>query len=344
MAGVSGIEVKAAVIKAATWGTAVACGANNGILILPPTVKQSREDYVDDSLGLYFPQDSDPGEVKAEGDLPAYLRYDSLDLLIAIVAGATGGAPVQQGATAAYAQNFPLQDSLDGLFATLAFNKKINVEEYPSIKLTGFTIEGEVGQPVKITFHGIASDRAINGVNDLTTFNNVTYFETKSRVLFNQGVFRMNDQSGAGLGGGDIIYPNSFSLTFKRAMAGVYGAGGTFDIIDEPTNDDMPELKLALGFPRYTSEAYFTDWDNKTEKKADITFTGAEIATPYNRQFKIEFPNLKFSDVDAPIEKGIVKHPVELNVLGVSAAPTGMTITTPFEISVINRQTADVLA
>jgi hypothetical protein len=345
MPGVSGLEVKAAVKKAATWATAVACGANDGVLILPPSLKKSREDYVDDSLGFYFPQDSDTGEVKAEGDMPAYLRYDSLDLLVALAMGSTGGAPTQQGTTAAYAQTFSLAENIDGIFATLALWKKINVEEYTTIKVAGFTIEGEVGRPLKITFHLIASNMTTNSsTNDLTSFNNVTYFETGNRVLFNQGVFRMNDQSAAALGSGDVIYPNKFTLTFKRKMSGVYGAGGSFDIIDEPTNDGLPEMKLTLEFPRYTSDAYFTDWDNETPKKADITFTGKTIETPYDRQFKVEFPHLKLASVEAPVEPGIIKHPLEFNVLGASSAPTGMTVTKPFEISVINRMTTDVLA
>jgi len=344
MSGVSGLEVKAAVKKASTWGTAVVCGANDGILILPPTLSKEREDQIDDSLGFYFPQDSDPGAVKSEGDLPMYLRYDSIDLLIALAMGATAGAPVQQGTTAAYKQTFSLAESIDGLFATLALWTKINVEEYPTVKVTGLTLEGEVGKALTITFHLIASNRTTSGSNTLTSFNNVTYFETKNRVLFNQGVFRMNNQSDPALGSGDIIYPNSFKLTFQRKMAGVYGAGGSFDVIDEPTNDGLPEMKLELTVPRYTSDAYFTDWDAGTVKKMDITFTGAVIESPYNRQFKIEFPNLKFAKVDAPVKQGIIDHPVEFNVLGADAAPAGMTTTKPFEITVINRQSANVLA
>src|SRR3990172_10621108 len=97
--GASGIELKMAAKKAATWGTAVACGANNGILILPYNLKKDRASLVDDSLGLYYPKESINGEIKCAGSIPAYLRYDSLDLLIAMVTGSTGGAPVQQGAT-----------------------------------------------------------------------------------------------------------------------------------------------------------------------------------------------------------------------------------------------------
>ncbi len=51
----SGIELKLAARKATTWGTAVACGAMDGILMLPGTLKRSRDSKIDDSLGLFWP-------------------------------------------------------------------------------------------------------------------------------------------------------------------------------------------------------------------------------------------------------------------------------------------------
>lgn len=341
-----GVELKAAIKKATVWGTAVACGANNGILILPGNIKKDRSAQVDDSLGLYFAQDADIGEIKAEGSIPMYLRYDSLDLLIALAMGATGGAPAQQGATAAYAQKFTLADDLDGLFATFCLYNQVNVDECASLKLTGFTIKGEIGRACGVTFDAIAIDKITGSVvNTSVTFANVTYFETANRVLYSQGVFRLNAQGGAALGSGDVIYPKSFELSYKRKMSGVYGVSGSFNLIDEPTNDDMPELKLKLEFPRYTAATHFTDWDANAAKKMDITFTGGLIASTYYRTFKISLPNLKYANVDLPIEKGILKHPVEFHVLGCAAAPAGMTnITKPFQIDVINRQSTNVLA
>lgn len=82
MTKATGTEIKAAARKASLWGTAAPCGAGDGILILPPSINKKRPGIVDDSLGLYFPIDSERGAVSAEGDIPAYLRYDGLDLLL----------------------------------------------------------------------------------------------------------------------------------------------------------------------------------------------------------------------------------------------------------------------
>jgi hypothetical protein len=405
-----GTEIKAAVRKASVWGTAKACGANHGLLILPSNIKKDRASIPDDSLGNYWPPDSDIGEIKAEGDIQAYGRYDGLDALIAMAMGtsaiaytapsvsgtATGGSTstlVDSGkawtpdayigkyvkitggtgigqvrritdndattltidtadgnwtapdATSTYeifnayaTHTYDLADSLDALFLTFCIYNQINVEEAASLKPTGFTIKGEVGKPLDITFNCIAIDKITNSeVNTSVTFANVTFRETANRVLYSQGVIRMNAQDGADFGDGDKIYPKSFELSFKRKMAGMYGVGGAFDKIDEPTNDGQPEVKLKLEFPRYTAATYFTDWDADNAKKLDITFTGAG-----SRSFKLQFPNLKFASVDLPIEAGILKHPVEFNCLSCAVAPTGMTgVTKPFRATLVNTYGGD---
>ncbi len=261
----AGVNVKAAVALASAWGTAVACGANNGVLIKPHTLKRSRQSLIDDSLGLYFPQNAVNAQVKCEGDIPAYLRYDGLDLLIALAMGPLAAAPVQQGATTAYAQTFTLANTLDSYFATFIVDNQVNIDEFTTVKITGFKITGEVGKPLDIAFHAIAIDRITNSaVNTLATFNNVTYFETSNRVLMGQGVFRMNNASDVALGSSNIIYPNKFELEFKRKMAGRYGTGTSMDNIDEPSNDGLPDITLKLEFPRYQAATYFNDWDPLT--------------------------------------------------------------------------------
>jgi hypothetical protein len=347
MGSPAGVDVKCAWKKATTWGTAVACGANDGVLILPDNFDRDAPAQLDDSLGLFWPQDSDPGAISAKGDLPMYLRYDGCDLGIAMAMGATGGAPVQQAATTAYQQTFTLASVLDGLFLTGALNKKVNIEELPSMKLLGFTISGQVGEPITITFQTLPSNLITNSVvNTTTTFNNVTYREIKNRVLFRQGLFRMNDQSGIALASPAAdIYPKSFELSFKRKLAGVYGAGGSFDIIDEPTNDGTPEVSLKLDFPRHVSAAYQDAWITGTAKKLDMVFTGALIQSTYYRKWTFEFPNLKIKKASAPTKAGMLDETVEFDCLGCSAAPTGMTgLTLPFRATVINTLVTNVLA
>ena len=339
-----GVESVAAFKKAAAWGTPVVCGAGDGLYILPPTIKRERGFEKDKSIGKFHAVAGDHGSIKVEGDIPAFLRYDGLDLFIAMAMGLTAGVPSLLGGSA-YSQSFLLADNLEGLFGTFCVNNKVNIDECPSAKITGLVLKGEAGKPLEISFPVLADDMVEDSaVNTLATFASVTLPELKHRVLFSQGVFRMNDASGAALAAGDVINPSSFELTHKFAQSGAYAAGQG-DKIDEPANSGAPEITLKLEFPRYTSEALITDWRAGTAKKLDMVFTGQEITTPYNRSSSLLFPNLVIKNAGAPQEEGAIKHSLEFECLATEAAPAGMTgILNPFQWDVINTKSADVLA
>lgn len=352
MPGVAGVEMKYALKKGSTWGTAVECGANDGILLLPTGIKSGDAAIdIDDSQGLFWSQDGTPGAVKTDGDLPGYLRYDGCDLLIALFMGVAGVPSLHSGGSASYDYVYDLADDIDGLFCTFGRNWKNYVEEVRSLKISGITIKGERGKPLQLVANGIGDLAVQDGVNDATTWNNVTIAETRNRIQFSQGVFRMNDQSGIALASGDTIYPSSFELTATRKLTGQYtgelttGGSNPRDVIDEPTNDGMPEVSLKLQFPRHTGKTRITDLGNDTRKKADITFTGPVIEGAIPRLFKIELPHLQFKSVDVADEAGIIKEPVEFHCHGAVTAQAGMTgITKPFRISGTNQRSTDPLA
>ena len=350
MSGVAGVEIIAAFKKAAAWGTAVVLGANDGVLILPSSIKRDAPIEVDDSLGIFFSRDGDPGSVTCEGDIPGYLRYDGWDTFLALAMG-IAGVPAQQEATTAYAYLYKWKKDTDGFFGTFAKHMKNYIEENPSVKIMGFTLKGEVGQALQIIIHAIADNKEVDSViNTTTTFNNVTILEDANRVRFSQGVFRMNDQGGDALDAGDQIYPSSFELMAKRTLAGVhdgqYKTSGVNpqELVDEPTNDGQPEITLKLSFPRHTANTYLADLGTDTRKKMDMTFTGGVIEGAYSRVFAAELPHLQMKTVDPVDEQGIIKEPLEFILHSPSAAPTGMTATDPFWISGINQRTTDPLA
>jgi len=235
---------------------------------------------------------------------------------------------------------YDIVPNIDGLFLTYCINNKVNIEEMASLKPIGMTIKGEIGKANTITFKCIAFDKVTNSAtNTLVTFAAVTIRETANRVLMSQGVIRMNTQSGGALGSGDIINPKSWELSFQRKMKGDYGSGSSYNNVDEPTNDGLPEAKMKLEFSKYTSNQNFLDWDANTPKKLDFTFTGSG-----SRSLLIQCPNAMYANVDLPIEAGRMKHPVDLNLLAAASAPTGMTgVTMPFRMTMVNTYGGDPL-
>lgn len=340
----SGREIKAALKKGSTWGTAVACGAGDGILLTKDTFKLEVKDHPDNSLGLAFAADRDQGERKAEGSLEGFLRYDGLDPLLAMVFG-DAGVPSLVGPTIAYANTFKLKDTLDGIFGTLAVNKVVNVFEYPSLKCHSLTLKGEMGKPVTFTIEGIADDEVPDSViNDLTSFGNVTIPETGHRVRMSHGVIRLNNQEGAALGSGDVINITGFELSIKRKKKGEYTTGNG-NRVDEPDNENLPEIVLKLSLPRYTADTYLTGIRSDQRMKADIVFTGDNIETTYDREFNLQLPHLGLLNAEALTDEGKVKHPLEFSCMAADTSPAGMTgIVKPVQLDVINTRSTSPLA
>jgi len=336
------------VVNDVVWRYAHPCGAGDGILIKSESVKQTIEELLDDSLGLDFIQRTDPGKIEASGALEAFLRYEGLDVAIALAMG-VAGTPSQQGGTAAWANAYTLKDDLTGYFATLAMLKKSDkVFEYPSVKLHGFKISGEMNAPLTISLSGIANKLVLaSTINTAATMAAIDYPDKGNRIIFNKdATFKMNDKSGAALDDSNKIYPASVELTFARQIEGDLTAG--HEDINEPDENNVPEAMLTLNFPRYNdaNHAFFTDWEAFTEKKMEIYFKGPLIATTYYYELKISMPCLKVINPDAAIGgPGKIPATLSLRLLGTDTAPEGMTgITLPFQIDVQNKRTTDPLA
>ena len=85
--GVTSVEIKAAMRKSAAWGTAVPCGAGDGMLILPSIIRRETFVETDDFVGHYYPKDGDLGAIRVDGELSMCLRYDGCDLPLALAMG-----------------------------------------------------------------------------------------------------------------------------------------------------------------------------------------------------------------------------------------------------------------
>lgn len=344
---ITGRETICAFKKAATWHTPVACGAGDGVLILADNIKVSMGLELDESAGQEWVTEADSGVESAAGNIEAYMRYEGLDVWLALIMGAAG-VPVQQGSTAAWAHTFNVISKIDGNFGTLAQKKLLNkVWEYPSLKLHGFKLAAEMNKPVKITFDAIADTLVrTSTTNTTTSMGSVTALKVNRVIMNKDTIFRMNNQSAGALSDTDKLYPSSFELTFTRPMDSDFVAGQ--DGTDEPADNGFPTISLALKFPRYNTanDAYFDDWKNTVSKKMDITFTGKTIEGVYPYKFRLLFSHLKIDSPEAPVSgPGKIPYSMNLKGMGAAAAPAGMTgLTAPMRIEVTNKRTTNPLA
>ena len=352
---ISGLRQILALKLAAAWGTAVACGAGDGVSFLSGQAKRDAAVEVDNSRGIGFSKDGTAGPVNAGGSVFNFnLRYEALDVLIAAFMG-IAGAPAQQGATAAYLNTYKFSPDIYGLFLTLAKSMVNYIEEIPTAKVAGITLSGEVGAtPLQLSAELVGIDREVaSAVNTLATFANVTVPTGGDAlpVMFSHLKFRMNDRDTADLDDlDDLIYPSKFTLALKRKVkgehTGEYRTGGANpqDLIDEPANDDLPELTLTLEFPTHTAATYLTDLGNDARKKFDLAATGPVIAGAYSYQHLLQLPHLQLKNANPTDDKGRIKEPLEFLIHGASVAPAGMAgITDPLWWTVINKRTTDPL-
>lgn len=336
------------------WGTAVAAGATDGIQFLSGQAKRDASVVVDESRGRAFPIDGTAGPVKSEQTFKYNLRYAGFELLAAMLMG-TAGAPTIQGVGPAYLHTFKWNTDPFGYMVTIVKNMVTYIEEIPTAKIVGITISGEVGpNPLTIEVETIGINKEVaSSINTLATYANVTLPTDADRnpVMFSHLVFRMNSQSGIALAAGDRVYPSKFVLSIKRKLkgeyTGAYRTTGTSpqDLIDEPSNDGFPDMKLILTFPKHTGTANMVDVANDARKKLDITATGSLLNATFYYTHLWQLPHLQMLNANPTDDDGRIKEPLEFNILGCVAAPTGMTgITDPLWWSVTSKRTTDPLA
>lgn len=231
-------------------------------------------------------------------------------------------------------RTYTLADTLEGIYGTACIWNGISMEELTSCKVAGMTIKGSVGKPVEITFDLIANDKTLaSAVN--TAITAWTALETGNRTMTAHSVMRLNLTADA-LAAGDAIRFESWELSIKRKLTGVYGVGSTADEIDEPSNDGPVEVTFKGTLPRFEAATHLTAWEAETTAKMDITFTGALISGASYRVYFIELPLMRYTLAEAPIKDGILSHQLEFACMEPAAAPTGMTATKPCQIKVIN--------
>lgn len=345
---VSGRDVSFGIAQASTWGTATTLGVGHKVKLNSEGLSSNFDEIMDESAGQPWPTDYDRGLEVVEGSMACDMRYQGQEVLM--MGLAMGSAPSPSLVTAGvYSHTLDLLPDLDGLFATFAGDKSVSIHEYPGVKLTGFEIRGEAGQALQITFDAIADTLEIDSsVNTSVSFASVS-FPTGGdghRVLMRQGVFRLNDQSGATLGVSDEIEVSAFTLTCKRPHDRLH-TNGT-DATLEPAGSGMPDVTLRLEFPNYASDDFITDLQADTAKKASLAFTGAVIANGQSRQFNVYLPHLRTKNATDGLSvsnSNRLTQAVDFAVLGAVTAPSGMTgITEPFSVVIQNSKSTAYVA
>ena len=332
--------------KGAAWGTAVALGALDGLLIVTdgsPTRKQPYLPAIEHDTPYVKTGDLGPID-PVDFALSGVWRYDPgrLGTLLAIIYG-TAGAPTLQGTTA-YKHIFQSKDTLEGLFATYAKEIPGKIHEVASVKpyAAEFSIaDGLLQFSLSLRGNKLIDDSA---VNTLTQMDAITYPDRYNRARFRDLVVKMNDESGGAVTAETALVINGITISRSWPLDAVPPSGQ--DYILEPLETGPPTTTVKLSFPRANSvnTAFFQKFTAETPQKLLAKFTGKLIETTYYYDLAFYFPRLKLSP-DPPTYADNEVVPAELTLIAEEAAtaPTGMTYTRPY-LELVNKATADYLA
>ena len=332
-----------------TYRTPVLVGAGDGLEPVSESISQDVQ--LIDSEALTGSRTRGPGDRGNEfhaGDMESEMKYEGLDVLLAMVLG-TAIAPVQQGADDAYLHEFRVQDTdLEGLFGTLVIDKQLEVWEYPSVKVNSLTIAATSGALTTITANFIASNLNRNtsgGTNNETTILTITVPANRDFLLWEQLAIRMNIQSAGAIADADLVYPTEFSVTFNNNMVADDVSTRFGREIEEPCPDNFLEVTGSLNFARYNVEnnkvvqAHF----DKVIQKMDVIFTGPLADGATNFSFKVLFPSLQISSGDVNIGgPGRVPANFEFTSSKALVAPTGFT-QTQVTMELVNQRNTAVI-
>lgn len=355
MANLKGFRANALFKHAPTWGTAVAGVALDGLEILNEAGDADTEEIEDEGIqGSDFQRESDAGSRSANGALTVPARYEGLEPLIAHVFG-TAGVPATIEITARQ-HDLKLNPDMEGIFGTIAFDKKVKIHEFNTAKLTGMSLKCASGKRgrAEITFRYAANDFSdASAINTAGTFASVTLPANREFLQFSQLIVRLNAQGGAGLASPtDDLYVTEVNLDIDRAYRIDEYSTQFGNRISEPLQNGWGKVTGSLTYARYTdaspggNSALFTGALAKTRYKMDWVWTAAALAGSAQKfQHKLLFPNIQLGKATPQIiGPGVSGWTQPFMGKRVLAAPTGMTgVLAPVQYTIISQRAGDPL-
>jgi len=336
MPGTSGLELKGfafAKVGLNSWGvaTSVTKGArflDDGGVKYSPIFVEDRS-FGETELGPAEYGDLNPTNATLNGQA----RYeDHNHVLRALAMGSPAAVAIATsaaGQVTSWRHVIDMASHIDGLAATFAFDKKLFTEEVTTAKVLGFGETVGDGGIINETFQilGVAPTD-ISTINTQSVVYTATFPALNGKVFRNQGVVRMNLQTGGALGASDtLVFAGAIEFTFNRPHDSVY-CYGSRDII-EPGGNEFPAISARIMLERantITVNSIRTALRAGTAWKADVTYSGAFINSTDRYSRLYQFPYVEVQDHDTKTAGAAQIKPVAMALLKKPAsAPTGMT-------------------
>jgi hypothetical protein len=324
--------------KGVTWGTAIVCGALDGLEVLSVDLEGNRGIIPRPTItGRVSRIEGDKGNIEVGGSIRLPLRFEGVGRLIAGLFG-TAGVPATLD-TSARVHTFKIADSIDGLFWTLVYEelKDTTIFEFDSVKITSVTLRWQIpGQAIlEVEFIGSSfTDASI--INTTTTIDTITQSANNeiAQARHLAGGIRLNAQSGGALGASDAVDCTAGEVTITRPLERDFTTAlGDKSSEPMPPQGDAAFLTVSgsLTFSQYQTgspggnAAYVLEQLNRTTKKMDWSFVGDGLAGAATEKYshKLYFPMVVFGSGKPKLAAGAGGWQIPFESHHVTTAPTG---------------------
>ncbi len=360
MSSVTGRESTSYWKQGAVWGTAVDGGA--GMLLMEDGLEiDNALSGVEENNSAWM-KDMDLAPSTAAFNYKQNLRYDDIRSMACVLGTADYAAPAEENVGKGdYKHTIYPATQTEGVYATFAQRKKSAsttvVQTANSLKYAGFTLTGNPSPGRFEMAYNTFADTIDNASATITDsdFTSLTIPSGNGgRAFFRNMAFLMNDQSGATLATGDAVSNaiTSLEFSYQRSLAADY-TNTSGNTIEEPCEDSFGEAIVTLEMRNLDSvlDGYYTDWKAGTTKKFKFTITGAAATTATGTvaaaSFIVSAPKAFITNVDygAYTGPGRLAGKITLQLMGTETTgdSSGMAFLQPFQVEVINAQTAEVI-
>jgi hypothetical protein len=346
MSGITGRLISVAFAKHGTNSWNVAASVLNGAYFESDGGLKQAPEYVDDqSFNQRFLGQAEAGNFAAQDiTLSTPAKYaDKTYILDALAMGSPNAVTISTsavGQTTSWLHVMDAAPSIDGLGATVAFDKVLYVDEMTSAKVYGFTFAAD-GSVMKHGYKMMGTKPTnISSVNTRSTVNGATFPALANRIFTKHGTFRLNVQSGGSLLAADAVYIEQCSFEFSRPQDApfVYGS----DTIYEPADNGFPEFNISVTFPRadtISANSMYAVQRDSTVLKGELRFEGSFINSTDRHSYIMQFPHLEVQDTSQNTQGAQQIKPTAMFKAKQSASSVnGMPFTWPLRLRRITTQ------
>ncbi len=355
MAKITGAQGVAGLKVASTWGTPVACGANDKLVNFTINHGEQAQALTVTPIGLgsIVANQIDRGNVAPQLTLQGKLGYNSPELVA--MAQMFGGASVVNLGSGAYSHSIILNQTANQKFFTTAWQPNIgSAIEYGTCVAQKVALNFPPPKDyIEATIDCLADAQNLaSATNTYLTLGGCTAANTKRMVWGSLDSFWCNAQNGPALAVGNLYNIQSASLEFNRPQEHPREATGTASQGVPVATGDLPfSGTLTVTFRSHQDATFFTAHQVGTEFKARLQHgCQANAADPIGASgvyygMRIYFPRLKI--VDSPqnnlASAGDNPETVVFTVMGATSWPAGINFTDPI-LEILSDRSGALLA